>query len=369
MGRTKSSTGFAWLEPHDRARRDATVLFGVALGVLVVYSLGVFVLVVLVVQAASGEHAERLASWDSDTVVAASAVAAGCVAVAAAVTLAAWRRARNHRARDVGTRSPTESEAAVVQRMLTEVTEPYGVGLPRLAIHESAAPNGASWSGPAGGTVCLTTGALRLPAAELGALCRQLVTGLDSPARDRAVDAVDLIRIAERWTQFVWTVGIIGFVVAAATAGRNVAAAVLLGVGFLVLITRPAIGLATRALPGLFARIDELVDLESTRRSADPEALALLLLHLLEDDRQVDTSWRVVQLWFERDAIEPKPSARGSIRGSAGVLLGMPDTGRPLQRVWAISAPETLADRARLAVNLASGDRKLRRRLDRATPD
>lgn len=154
-----------------------------------------------------------------------------------------------------------------MERMLTEVTEPYGLGLPRLAIHESAAPNGASWSGPAGGTVCLATGALRLPPDELDARCRQLVTGLDSAARDRAVGAVDLIRIAERWAQFVWTVGIIGFVVAAATAGRNVAAAVLLGVGFLVLITRPAIVMATRALPGLFARIDELVDLESTRPS------------------------------------------------------------------------------------------------------
>ena len=366
MRGTDPPTGFAWLAPHDAARRDAGVLFGVALAVLGFYSFGVFALVVLVAEASAAGTADRLASFDIGTVVAVGAIGIACVTAAALFTLAAWRGARNRRARDVGTRRPTAAEAAHVRRALAEATEPYGTEPPRFAIHDDAAPNGASWVSPAGATVCLTTGALELPAAELNALCRQLVTGLASPARNRAVDAVDLVLIAERWAQFVWTIGIGAFVLAVVATNRTVAAGVLVGVVVLVLVTRPAILLATRALPGLFNRIDELIDLETTRRSADPEPLAHLLVHLLEDDRQVRTSWRVVHLWFERDAVEAVPARGGDRVGNGPLYLGTPGAGTPIQRVWARTARATLAGRARVAVNLASGDRKLRTRLDRA---
>lgn len=149
-------------------------------------------------------------------------------------------------------------------------------------------------------------------------MCSQLVTGLTSPARNRAIDAVDLVLIAERWTQFVWATGVGAFVVAVVATNRTVAAGVLVGVVVLVLVTRPAILMATRALPGLFTRIDELIDLETTRRSANPEPLARLLVHLLEDDRQVQTNWRVAQLWFERDAINRFPRFMATASATVG---------------------------------------------------
>src|SRR4051812_9983158 len=107
MGRKRAPTGFAWLEPHDTAHRDASVLFGVALGVLVLYGAGVFGLVVLVAEAAVEGTADRLASIDGATVAAVGGIGLGCVAVAAFLTLLAWWEARNRRGRDVGTRRPT----------------------------------------------------------------------------------------------------------------------------------------------------------------------------------------------------------------------------------------------------------------------
>ncbi len=370
MRGTGPPTGFAWLEPHDAAQRDSAVLFGVAVAVLALYCLGVFALVVLVAEASKAGTADRLVSFDAETVLAVGGIGAACVTAAALFTLAAWREARSRRARDLGTRRPTTAESAQVRGAFAEATEPYGAELPRLALHDDAAPNGASWVGPAGPTVCLTTGALALPPDELRALCRHLVTGLTSPARNRAVDAVDLVLIAERWTQFVWATGVGAFLLAVVATNRTVAAGVLVGVVVLVLVTRPAILMATRALPGLFTRIDGLIDLETTRRSANPEPLARLLVNLLEDDRQVRTNWRVVQLWFERDAIEPVPARHGHGHGhglgDGRLRLGTSGFGTPLQRAWTRTAPTSLARRAHVVVNLASGDQKLRKRLDRA---
>lgn len=355
------------MAPHDAARRDATALFGVAIGVLAVYCLGVFGLVVLVADASVAGTVDRLGSLDPETVAAVGAVGLACVAVVAISAIAAWRGARGRRARDVGTRRPTATEAARVRVLLADACEPYGVHVPRIAMHDDAAPNAASWIGPAGPTVCFTTGATRLADDELRALCHQLVTGLGSPARNRGVDAVDLVLVAERWTQFVWAGGIVAFLLAAVSTNRSVAGAVLGGVILLVVVTRPAIFMAKRSLPGLFKRIDQLIDLETARRSSEPEPLARLLLRLLEDPGRVRTSWRVVHLWFERDAIEPAPSVRGGSRSRVHLLLGSPETGTSLQAVWARTGPATLGDRARVAVNLASGDRKLRARLERAT--
>jgi hypothetical protein len=83
----------------------------------------------------------------------------------------------------------------------------------------------------------------------------------------------------------------------------------------------------------------------------------------------VHTGWRVVHLWFERDAVEGVvvPGNASTFWWRYATPSGPPAWAPPLQRVWARSAPVTLARRAHVAVNLASGDQRLRARLDHAT--
>ena len=91
MHGTDPPTGFAWLAPHDAARRDAGVLFGVALAVLGFYSFGVFALVVLVAEASAAGTADRLASFDIGTVVAVGAIGIACVTAAEDATLKSYQ--------------------------------------------------------------------------------------------------------------------------------------------------------------------------------------------------------------------------------------------------------------------------------------
>lgn len=132
MRGTGPPTGFAWLEPHDAAQRDSAVLFGVAVAVLALYCLGVFALVVLVAEASKAGTADRLVSFDAETVLAVGGLGAACVIAAALFTLAAWRDTRSRRARDVGTRGPTTAEAVQVRGHSPNQPSPTALSFPDL---------------------------------------------------------------------------------------------------------------------------------------------------------------------------------------------------------------------------------------------
>jgi hypothetical protein len=363
MGRNATDdTGFAWLAPHDHAVGRARMLFALALAICALYVAAGLALLAVVLDAI--EPGALTTDGGAVDAVVLAVVVACALALGALGAWTAWRRLRTRRRRIVGGRLPDREQTARVRPFLESLAEPYGIAVPRLWIVDDPAPNGASFGSPRDGDVCLTLGALRLRDDELEALCRYHVTALAARPLTLVVEAIELTLLAEWCTRIVWCSAIFGFGLALLGANRDVAAAWLVATFLLILVTRVLLVVADRALPRLLDDACELVDLETIRRSAEPEHFASLLLALLEDDRRTRCRWDVAHLWFERDVVlvdrgERVGIANGLLDGVAGGFSAVPLAGK-----WDRTR-HGLRQRAVVAVNLADGDQRLRERLAR----
>ena len=195
------------------------------------------------------------------------------------------------------------------------------------------------------------------------------MTALTTRAYGYATAAVDLSFAAQWWTTALWATGALALVSSILGVPPEVAAATVLGIVLLVTITKPLLSLNDRVLPRLLDDVDALCDFETVRLTDEPTALAQLLLHMLEDRRQVDCRWEVAHRWFERDVCL---SAKTRARSAAQIWAALPFTpdsdGPVLARRTARGTGRGLAARAAVAVQLAGGgDAALRARLAEAT--
>ena len=132
----------------------------------------------------------------------------------------------------------------------------------------------------------------------------------------------------------------------------------------LLAVTRPIFFLVDRAIPRLLDEAASLVDLETVRQSAEPTAMATVLLAMLEDGRKVRRRWEIAHLWFERDVVEVTRTTRLlHLRREVGPgELGIP----PLAKRASIAGRRSLLERTQTAINLAGGDQALFERLNQA---
>jgi hypothetical protein len=227
-----------------------------------------------------------------------------------------------------------------------------GIPAPRVWVIDDQAPNALTFGRARYGNVCVTTGALRLRHEELAALCTSEVVVLAHHTFSDAAAAAALLHVARRCTSALWWCAGLAFVSAAIGVPVGAAAGLTVGIMFVVALTVPLITIGFRAVPHLLDHIAELGDLDTANLTADAEALAHLLLHLLEDQQRVRSRPEIAQLWFERDLLDDFAVPH------APMLTPWP---RRIARV----AHHSLLHRAETAVELASGDSKLRARLER----
>ena len=363
MGRGARSTGFAWLEPHDRTARHARVLFAVAIGVCALYVLAFVALVGVIVYEVDPDIWSGL-RWSGATLTVVIALGLALAAGAALVAVRVWGIAARRSWSLVRATRPSDAQMHAVLPILTTFATPYGISVPEVWVVVDPAPNALVHGTATSGRVCFTSGAFSLDRDELEALCLFQVTALASRSFALCVATIDATLLAEWCTRLMWMTGIVGFLVGVVGAGRTVAAAYLVGIVLLVAITRPALMVADRALPGLLTDAALLVDLETIRRSAEPAAHARLLVTLLEDPRRTRSRWEIAHRWFEQDAVVLRGPSFGLgdelIEGTTD-SIGVP----PLVKRWERSSGRGIVERAGAAINLADGDSRLRARFER----
>jgi len=350
-----SSRGFAWWDTHHRAWRRARAWFVVAALVLTIYVVGLVVALAVPFAVAFGIEPTLDDVGGAGGLVATLLVlllltGAAIVAFGWRGTHAALRLARG--------RPPRGDEGRVPTAAVDAFAVAFGMRTPRVWVIDDDAPNALAFGPPADGHVCVTTGALGLPRAELVSLCRYEVTALASRTMAYATSAADLVLIGEWCVRLLWIAAAF-VIVSAVVAPLDVLAAYVVGIAAVVVLTRPVLALAGRALVRLLDDTALLVDLETIRRSADPEAHALLLIELLEDNGPVASNWGVAHLWFERDVVEVDD-------GMPFLATLIPDIGMPFAERSTSATRHGLVRRARSAVDLATGDADLRERLAHA---
>ena len=357
---------FSWWDTRDEAWRRARLLFVLAGVVVAIYAAGILVVIGGTLRAADIGPWDRLDTWadDAGTIGIVLAALGLLAATALAILYIGWRGLPRATLRLSRARSPERDEARDVGNAVESFALSYGMPTPRVWVVGDSAPNGLAFGRPAAGHVCVTTGALQLPDRELDALCMYHVTALASRALAYATSAADLVLLGEWCTRLLWSVAGIVMISTIVGVAVDVAVAYVLGIVIVVVLTRPLLLLADRGLVRLIDATAELVDLETVRQSTQPESLARLLLRLLEDRRQAKTRWEIAHLWFERDVVEPDD------RNTLSRLIGqfMPaGVGVPAFAARCMQGTRRgLLARAETAVDLASGDAKLRARLGRA---
>jgi hypothetical protein len=306
VGQRGPSGGFSWWVPHDRATRRAQALFLLVAGVLAAYVAAVVVIVLVCIRLAE-VGPWRFVANGSDRLgpLGIAALIVGLYALAGvAIASVGWGGFKSTTRRFVGARVPDSASANDAQGFVATFSLARGILRPEVCVIDDPAPNACVFGTANNGTVCLTAGALSLPARELEALCSYLVTSLTSREYVCAVSAADLLRASGLATNALWATAWAVLLSAAIGVPGPVVAAAVLGIALLVVVTKPLLALTDRALPHLFDEVDALCDLETVRCTAQPSALAALLVHLLEDRRRVATRSQVAHLWFERDDID-----------------------------------------------------------------
>jgi heat shock protein HtpX len=343
----------------------------VAVGLVVaVYAAGILAVVGVSVAAIATGSLDDVRDWIGD--VGAVAIVVAVLVLLAAVTLAilglAWLGTSRTTVRCSGARQPVPGEADAALECVGAFALAYGMPRPRMWAIDDPAPNALAFGRPAVGNVCLTTGALKLARPELEMLCAQEVTALASRARAYATSAAELVLLGEWCTKVLWSLG--AFVLLAVIVGVpfEVVGAYFVGTVVIVVVTRPLLVVADRSIVSLIDDTSELVDLETMRHTAQPMALAQLLLELVEDPGRAQSRWEIDHLWFERDVIEHTPGGgRWSVLSQFFSQLGPDADGFGLRAVNARRTRRELLARATAAIDQAGGDPALRARLDRAT--
>ena len=359
-------TGFSWWDRHDASARRARMLFcGVAV-ILAMYVYAPLMIVAAVIRAA------EVGPWRGVATIAnrvgVLGLAAGAVALvaasAAAIVLVAWRGFPSATARRAGGRRPESVAEQRVAQFLEGGALVNGIAAPRYWVIDDPVPNALAFGRPRAGHVGVTTGALELSDRELEALCMFEVTALAMPSFAYATSAIDLVLVAEWCARVLWMTAVLGLWSALFGVPIEVAAGYTVGIAVIVMATRPILVVANRALPRLLAATAELIDLDTVNHSAQPSALAHLLLRLLEDRGRTASSWRLTHLWFEPDVVERANPAGGIVAFLVSIAPASIGTPRVIRRHES-AFRRSLLERATRAVNLADGDHKLRRRLER----
>ena len=168
------STGFAWWDPHDRARRAALLLLALTAAICATYAAAAIVAVVVALRAGELGPWRGLRTWQHRLgpwgiagslillVAAAAALIAGAALAGFGRRVLRWARAR----------PPAPDEAIYARNAIDAIALGVGIPAPRLAIVDDDELNALTTNRFHTSTICLTTAALGLPDDELDALAR-----------------------------------------------------------------------------------------------------------------------------------------------------------------------------------------------------
>ena len=93
-----------------------------------------------------------------------------------------------------------------------------------------------------------------------------------------------------------------------------------------------------------------------------PAALARMLLATADDYRKVTTPWQIAHLWFDPDTSRPEP---GAVARRIQAWFETSDDRDPMDSGRAAARErDALIERARILVDMTSGDPKLRSQLE-----
>jgi hypothetical protein len=356
MTATPSVPPASWWEMHDRAKRDAAALLGLASTICAAYLAAVVVIVLAILRVGKwgpwhGIETLRHRVGPLGVVV----IAIGFVAIAGAIIVCVSRLAIGaHIVRRARARAPSEQEAARTHHMISDIALGLGCTEPRLSIVDDPAVNALATGRPRDPRVVLTSGALALGDDELETLCAHTAVAVSQPAVLLAGAAAAMLLDADWCTRLIWGVAGVVFLSGLAGVPTDVVALTFLGIVALVVVTKPLVVIAYRSMVRLLDCTAELTDLETVRVTNEPRRLAVLMLDVTQHRKPVTTAWDVAHLWFDP---ETRTSGSASWWGPTVRAIAGPDSPR---------TRSALVDRARVLVGLAGPDDDLRERLARA---
>jgi Zn-dependent protease with chaperone function len=291
-------------------------------------------------------------------------VAVALVSALAALIAALASRGLAARALRLANARPlADGEAEHTKRYIESFALGVGFPTPSIGVVEDRALNGFAIGRRRSCVVCLTTGALALPPDQLDALCAQTITSVANRALPFTCAAADLVMVARLCTRAVW--GLLGVLLVSTVIGVPplLAAALAVAITLLVVCTMPMLALADRAIPRLRDNSARLADLNSVGVTNQPAPLARLLLTAADDRRAIAAPWQIAHLWFDADTKGRPP---GGFERRFEVWLDPLEGADPVSlRPNPTVARRTLIERARVLVDMTSGDPDLRTRLKR----
>jgi hypothetical protein len=343
----------SWWEEHDRARRDAIVLLAVASTICATYFAAVLVIVLGALRVGKVGPWRGIETWQHRVgPFGLVALAVGLVAFAAlTIAFLAWLALARHVLRRARARLPRPGEAHDAQMLASNFALGVGLGEPCLSIVDDPAVNALATGRVRAPQIVLTSGALKLPPAELETLCAHTVAAVSQRATPLAGAAAAVMLDADWCTRVIWGMAGVVFLSGLIGVPTEVVAFTILGIVLLVAVTKPLVIVGSHAVVRLLDRTAELTDLETVRVTNQPRPLATLMLDVVEHRIPVRSTWDIAHLWFD-----PETTTRTSswwwpsVRPIAG-----PDSPR---------TRAALIDRARVLVDLTSGDPHLRARLE-----
>jgi len=358
--------GFAWWAPHDRARRSAELLLAGVATICALYVVVTIVAVVVAVRIGQVGSGHRLVPWHHRVGPLLFALLAAVLigGLAALIAKLASNGLAARALRLANARPVADGEAESAKRYIESFALGVGFSTPSIGIVEDPAPNAFAIGRRGSCVVCLTTGALRLPPGQLDALCAQTITSVANRALPLTCAASDLVLIARLCTRAVW--GLLGVLLVSTVIGVPplLAAALAVAITLLVVCTMPMLALADRAIPRLRDRSAQLADLNSVGLTNQPASLARLLLTAADDKRAIAAPWQIAHLWFDPDTKRKAP--RGFEHRFDEWLDPLEGSDPASLRRDPAAARRTLIERARVLVDMTSGDPELRTLLERA---
>jgi Zn-dependent protease with chaperone function len=304
-----STGGFAWWDPHDRARRKAALLLALVATICAAYLAAAVVAVVLAMRV--GE----LGPWRGLVTVQdrlgpfglAAATLGLVVVIAALIALLAVEGLARRTVRLARARPPGVGECERARRTIETFALGVGISTPRLRIVDDDAVNGFGTGRRRRSAVCLTSGALALPHDEIDALCDHATASVANRSTALACAAADLVLVADLCTKAIWALSGVILVSSVFGVPVDLVAVTTLGVAVLVVATKPLLVVADRAIERLLESTTRLADLDTVRVSHQPAALARLLLDAAGAHTMVATRWQIAHLWFDPDTRRAAP--------------------------------------------------------------